>query len=41
VYTDEGRPPAWNAACAGTADVNGFYGEGIVSASNAVLRPRL
>jgi subtilisin family serine protease len=39
VYTDEGRPPAWNAACAGTPDVNGFYGEGIVSAADAVLRP--
>ena len=40
VYTDEGRPPAWNAVCAGTNDVNGFYGEGVVSAANAVQLPR-
>ena len=39
VYTDEGRPSSWNAACQGTADVNGFYGAGIANAANAVLRP--
>ncbi len=35
-YTDEGRPPEWNAVCEGTPDVNGFYGEGIVNAAAAV-----
>ncbi len=29
-YTDEGRPPDWNATCEGTTAHNGFYGEGIV-----------
>ncbi|WP_448638843.1 S8 family peptidase [Geodermatophilus sp. URMC 63] len=37
VYTDEERPPDWNAACEGTTDVNGLYGEGIVDAEAAVL----
>jgi lantibiotic leader peptide-processing serine protease len=36
VYTDEGRPPEWNAVCEGTTDVNGLYGEGIVDAAAAV-----
>jgi subtilisin family serine protease len=35
-YTDEGRPPEWNAVCEGTKDYNGFYGEGIVDAEEAV-----
>jgi subtilisin family serine protease len=35
-YTDEGRAPDWNAACAGTAQANGLYGEGIVNAAAAV-----
>jgi lantibiotic leader peptide-processing serine protease len=35
-YTDEGRDPSWNATCVGTLDDNGFYGEGIVSATGAV-----
>ena len=29
-------PAAYNASCVGTADVNGFYGDGIVNALNAV-----
>lgn len=37
-YTDEGRDPSWNATCVGTLDENGFYGEGIVSATGAVAR---
>ncbi|MEX5719197.1 S8 family peptidase [Geodermatophilus maliterrae] len=37
VYTDEERPPEWNAVCEGTTDVNGLYGEGIVDAEAAVL----
>ncbi len=37
IYTDEERPPEWNAVCEGTADVNGLYGEGIVGAEAAVL----
>ncbi|PWW21237.1 subtilase family protein [Geodermatophilus normandii] len=37
-YTDEGRPPEWNAVCEGTTDVNSFYGEGIVDAVAAVRR---
>ncbi|WP_245159616.1 S8 family serine peptidase [Blastococcus sp. CT_GayMR19] len=36
VYTDEGRTPDFDAPCEGTTDVNGLYGEGIVSASAAV-----
>ena len=36
IYTDEGRPPEWNAVCEGTTDVNGLYGEGIVDAAAAV-----
>ncbi len=35
-YTDEGRPPEWNAVCEGTPEFNGFYGEGIVNAEEAV-----
>jgi subtilisin family serine protease len=35
-YTDEGRTPDWNAVCQGTADYNGFYGEGIVDAAATV-----
>jgi subtilisin family serine protease len=36
VYTDEGRPPDWNAVCDGTTDLNGLYGEGIVDAAAAI-----
>jgi subtilisin family serine protease len=32
IYTDEGRPPEFNAFCAGTTAYNGLYGEGIVNA---------
>jgi subtilisin family serine protease len=35
-YTDEGRPPEYNAVCEGTPALNGFYGEGIVDAEEAV-----
>jgi subtilisin family serine protease len=38
IYTDEGRPPDWNAVCEGTTDDNGLYGEGIVDAARAVAR---
>ncbi len=38
VYTDEGRPPEWNAVCEGTTAENGLYGEGIISATAAVSR---
>jgi subtilisin family serine protease len=36
IYTDEGRPPEFNALCEGTTADNGLYGEGIVSATRAV-----
>ncbi len=35
-YTDEGRPPEFNAVCDGTTADNGLYGEGIVNALAAV-----
>jgi hypothetical protein len=35
-YVPVGRPASWTATCAGTAEYNGFYGDGIVSAVNAV-----
>ncbi len=35
-YTQEGRPPSWNATCVGTAENNSNYGEGIVNAAAAV-----
>ena len=38
IYTDEGRPADWNAACAGTTANNGLWGEGIVNATAAVDR---
>jgi subtilisin family serine protease len=38
VYTDEDRPPEWNAVCRGTTEYNGLYGEGIVDAEAAVRR---
>lgn len=38
VYTDEGRPADWNAACQGTTADNGLYGEGVVNAVAAVRR---
>jgi subtilisin family serine protease len=38
IYTDEGRPPEWNAVCDGTTAENGLYGEGIVNAAAAVAR---
>jgi hypothetical protein len=28
-------PPDWDALCAGTADLNGFYGDGVVNAEQA------
>jgi subtilisin family serine protease len=40
IYTDEGRPADWNAICEGPAADNGFYGEGIVNAAQAVARRR-
>ena len=39
-YTDEGRPPEWNAICEGTTAENGLYGEGIIDAEAAVSRRR-
>ena len=33
-YVNEGRPPSFDATCVGTAQRNGFYGDGIVSAAN-------
>ena len=38
IYTDEGRPPEFNAVCAGTTANNGLWGEGIVDATAAVDR---
>ncbi len=38
IYTDEGRPPEWNAVCEGTTAENGLYGEGIINATAAVSR---
>jgi subtilisin family serine protease len=35
-YTIVGRPASWNATCLGTAEYNGFYGDGIVNALAAV-----
>jgi subtilisin family serine protease len=35
-YTDVGRPEEFTATCVGTADFNGFYGDGIVNALGAV-----
>jgi subtilisin family serine protease len=35
-YTDVGRPESWTATCVGSEDFNGFYGDGIVNALNAV-----
>lgn len=35
-YTNVGRPPEFNATCAGSTDDNGLYGEGIVNAALAV-----
>jgi subtilisin family serine protease len=37
-YTNEGRPPEFNALCEGTRTFNGFYGHGIVDAYAAVTR---
>jgi lantibiotic leader peptide-processing serine protease len=39
-YEDVGRPPEFNAFCAGPKTKNGFYGHGIVNAYAAVLRRR-
>jgi lantibiotic leader peptide-processing serine protease len=36
-YTIVGRPSSWNATCEGTAEYNGFYGDGIVNAFAAVV----
>jgi lantibiotic leader peptide-processing serine protease len=38
IYTDEGRPPEFDAVCDGTTANNGLYGEGIVNAIAAVGR---
>lgn len=38
IYTDEGRPAAFNAVCTGTTALNGLYGEGIVNAVAATNR---
>ena len=35
-YTNEGRPPSWDAFCEGEPEFNGFYGNGIVDALEAV-----
>jgi subtilisin family serine protease len=35
-YTNVGRPASWTATCEGTAEYNGFYGDGIVNALAAV-----
>jgi subtilisin family serine protease len=35
-YTNVGRPASWDAFCEGGTDYNGFYGNGIVDALNAV-----
>jgi subtilisin family serine protease len=35
-YTQEGRPPEFNAVCVGTTADNSLYGEGIVNATQAV-----
>jgi lantibiotic leader peptide-processing serine protease len=35
-YTDVGRSEEFTATCVGTPDFNGFYGDGIVNALNAV-----
>ena len=35
-YENVGRSPEFTATCVGTADFNGFYGDGIVNAANAV-----
>jgi subtilisin family serine protease len=35
-YTIVGRKASWNATCEGTAEYNGFYGDGIVNAQVAV-----
>lgn len=35
-YTDEGRSAEFTATCVGTAEHNGFYGEGIVNALGVV-----
>ena len=37
-YTPTGRPASWTATCAGSAEYNGFYGDGIVNALAAVTR---
>jgi subtilisin family serine protease len=37
-YVEIGRPESWTATCVGTTDYNGFYGDGIVNAQNAVTR---
>jgi subtilisin family serine protease len=38
IYTDEGRPPDFNAICEGPTTDNGLYGEGIINATAAVAR---
>jgi subtilisin family serine protease len=38
-YTLVGRPASWNAFCEGDLEFNGFYGHGIVNASDAVSAP--
>lgn len=38
IYTDEGRPPEYNAVCDGTTAYNGIYGEGVVNAVAATAK---
>ncbi len=35
-YVNVGRPASWTATCVGTPEYNGFYGDGIVSAVDAI-----
>jgi len=39
-YTVVGRPAEFSAYCEGSAEFNGFYGEGIIDALSAVTKPR-
>src|SRR5215207_6676437 len=38
-YENVERPASWTATCLGTAIYNGFYGDGIVNAQNALTAP--
>jgi hypothetical protein len=39
-YADKGRPASFDALCEGDAELNGFYGHGIIDAAAAVSAPR-